>query len=220
MKFVSRTKNYQGLVVTAINVTSAVILTLFILSNLMVSSYSKFILTTPQAATYSVHYPRVAIVFGGGVTPDKQPTDIIKNRLDTAAELYGKGVVDRILVSGDNRFVDYNEPQVMQRYLEDELLISSADIQQDNAGRSTYETCERAIKVFGLKEAVLVSQNSHLPRAIFLCRSFGLNAYGYPARADSIRLSQALRELGANLKAVFNVYVHGEKTILGAPITF
>ncbi len=220
MKKFFKVKDYQAIFVNFINILAAILLTFFVLSNLIVSSYSKFIKSTPEATTEIVHYPRVAIVFGGGVTLDKQPTDIIKQRLETAAELYERGAVDRILVSGDNRFVNYNEPLVMQRYLEEELFISSSDIQQDNAGRSTYETCERAVKVFGLKEAVLISQNSHLPRALFLCRSFGLNAYGYPTRADSIRLSQALRELGANLKAVFNVYIHGEKTILGEPITF
>lgn len=192
----------------------------FVVCNAVVSSYSKYIITDQASVSSKMNIMRVAIVFGGGITVDKQPSEVVASRLDAAAKLYEDGVIDKILVSGDNRFIDYNEPLVMQSYLESSKQIPAYDIQQDNAGRSTYETCERAVKVFGLREAVLISQNSHLPRAIFLCRSFGMQAYGYPATDQSLRVSQSFRELGANIKAVFNVYGVGEKTVLGSEISF
>lgn len=198
---------------------AATFLSLFILSNFMVITQGKNIINDASEIESKLVGIRVGIVFGGGITLDLKPSDVVQSRLDAAIELYNSGAIDKLLVSGDNRFIDYNEPQAMQDYLL-ERGVPSYDIQQDNAGRSTYETCERAKKIFQLNEAVLISQNSHLPRAIFLCRSFGVQAYGYPSTNQHLRVSQSIRELGANVKAVFNVYVLGEKTVLGTPINF
>jgi len=162
---------------------------------------------------------KVALVLGGGVYGlNLQPTDVVQSRLDAAAELYFAGAIEKILVSGDNRHVDYNEPLVMQNYLHSTYDIPLSSIQQDNAGRSTYESCDRARNVFQLEEMIVVSQQSHLPRALYLCRSFGIEAYGYPATESHQRISQTLREFGANVKAVFNVHVIGEPTLYGDPI--
>ena len=161
---------------------------------------------------------RVAMVLGGGIGSDNWPTDVVVSRLDASVELFEQGAIDKIIVSGDNRFEDYNEPEVMRDYLVNGRGVPPEAIQMDNAGRSTYESCERAKHVFQLDQVVLVSQRSHLPRALYLCRSFGINALGYPASSDHSRLSQSLRELAANVKAVLNVYVLGEPTVLGEPI--
>lgn len=161
---------------------------------------------------------RVALVPGGGIGRDNKPTDVVQSRLDAAAALYFEGVAEKIIVSGDNRFTNYNEPQVMQDYLRSRFDIPLASIQQDNAGRSTYESCDRAKHVFKLDTLIFVSQRSHLPRALFLCRSFGIETYGFPTFTSHQRISQSLRELAANTKAVFNVYIKGESTLYGDPI--
>jgi vancomycin permeability regulator SanA len=161
----------------------------------------------------------VLLVLGGGVNSDSTPKELLKQRLEAAIYLYNKGGFRKIIASGDNRFAYYNEPAVMKSYLVNKGIPENA-IQEDFAGRSTYESCERAQKVFGLQRVVIVSQATHLARAIYLCKSFGLQAEGFAA-ADvaSINSSQRLRELLANVKAVLNVYVVGENTVLGEKIS-
>ncbi len=179
---------------------------------------SKFIIDEQLVPTLSSN-PTVAIVFGGGVSKDN-PLPLVKDRLDTAKELYNKGFINKILVSGDNRSLDYNEPAVMQKYLI-EKGVNINDVQPDYAGRSTYETCERANKIFGISTAILVSENTHLPRAIYLCRHFGIESYGVASDGESssgLQIGQRWREILARDKAVFNVNIYGERTILGDPI--
>ncbi len=165
----------------------------------------------------------VAIVFGGGVSPAGQPLPLLKLRLNTAAKLLHDGYVHKILLSGDNRYVDYNEPQAMLNY----LVATGIDVnklQMDSAGRTTFETCERAKKVFGIHKALLVSESTHLTRAVFLCRQFNIEAYGISSDTGDNRqgpqIGQRFREVLASSKAVFNAYVIGEKTILGPQIPF
>jgi vancomycin permeability regulator SanA len=162
---------------------------------------------------------RVGIVLGGGVGLDR-PSTIVQDRLDTAIELIDKNYIDVLLLSGDNSFVDYNEPQVMFDYLIQQG-VPSEKLQRDFAGRSTYATCERANKIFGVKSAILISQDTHLPRAIYLCRHFGTDAYGVIAESETLKRTwvyQRGREFLARGKAVFNAYIIGEDTILGEKI--
>lgn len=162
---------------------------------------------------------RVGIVFGGGVGIDR-PSTIVQDRLDTAKSLLDRGYVDVLLLSGDNSATDYNEPQVMYDYLIQQG-ISSDKLQRDFAGRSTYATCERASKIFGVSSAVLVSQDTHLPRAIYLCRHFDIDAYGVIAKTEVRKRTwvyQRVREALARVKASYNIYFIGEDTILGDPI--
>lgn len=161
--------------------------------------------------------PRVGIVFGGGIR-NNQPAPVLRNRLLAANELYNSGVIDKIVVSGDRDSDSYDEPTVMYEYLI-ELGVPADVITIDSAGYSTYETCERAHRVFGVHEAVAITQTGHLERAIYLCRSFDINTYGYAAeRAGSrLRVSQVIREIGSNIKAVFNILVYGERTVISEP---
>lgn len=163
---------------------------------------------------------RVGIVFGGGVT-DSQPLPLVRDRLDVAKDLLDRGYVYKLIVSGDNRALDYNEPTVMRNYLVNELGVAASDVQEDFAGRSTYETCDRAKKIFGLNTAFLISESTHLPRAIYLCRHFGIKAYGIKSDGQASRgpkIGQRWRELLARNKALFNTNVYGEQTVLGDPI--
>ncbi len=159
------------------------------------------------------------LVLGGGINSDATPRPLLEERLKAAAELYRGEKYDNIIVSGDNRFEGYDEPSVMKKYLVEEQGIDEAVIQEDFAGRSTYESCERAAKIFDIKEVVIISQRSHLPRAIFLCKQFGINATGYVANdVPGLAKSQQIREVAANVKAFINVYIVGEQTVLGEKI--
>lgn len=161
----------------------------------------------------------VAIVFGGGVGDDG-PLPLLKERLDTAKKLLDLGYVKMLILSGDNRTEMYNEPTAMYDYLLNQG-VSRNQMQEDFAGRSTYETCERAKKIFGLDNAVLISEETHLPRARFLCEHFGVKTFGLISEGTAtsgLKIGQNWREILARNKAILNVYLIGEETILGDPI--
>jgi vancomycin permeability regulator SanA len=134
-----------------------------------------------------------------------------------AAAALQHGDVQKLILSGDNRFENYDEPTAMKHYLVDTYHIDPAKLQSDFAGRSTYESCDRAQRVFGQHRLVLISAESHLPRAIYLCRHLGVEAYGLASHLEADNATR--REALARVKAVYNIYVHGEPTIYGAKVS-
>jgi SanA protein len=158
---------------------------------------------------------RMVIVFGAGVYKGL-PTPMLADRVVAAVELYKAGVVDKLLVSGDNRTVDYNEPAVMRRVAL-EMGVPDADIVPDYAGRSTYDTCYRAKAIFGVNEAILVTQRFHLDRAVMICQGLGLQSVGFVADQRDYRNVwwNELRELPATLNAIAEVYITKPRPVLG-----
>jgi len=163
----------------------------------------------------------VAIVFGAGLLRDGTPTLVLRDRVETAAELYRAGKVQKLLLSGDNRYEYYNEPQSMYDYGIRLGLPDSAMV-MDYAGRRTYDTCLRAKEIFGVTDAVLVTQAYHLDRALLTCDALGLNVQGvaadrsrYPGRAFA---SWWLRELPATTQALWDLYIQPPSdVVLGQP---
>ncbi len=125
---------------------------------------------------------RVAIVFGAGIYENKAPTPYLRWRIETAVKLYKAGRVQKILMSGDNSTVEHNEPFVMSNYAK-KLGVPDKDLAKDYAGFNTYDTCYRAWAVFEVKEAILVTQGYHLPRAVVTCQRQGLNVIGVAAQS-------------------------------------
>ena len=162
---------------------------------------------------------RAAIVFGAGLRRDGSPTGVLRDRVQQAANLYFAGKVEKLLMSGDNRFVEYNEPEAMRQFAL-ELGVPDEDIVRDFAGRSTYETCYRATAIFGLNQAILVTQKFHLPRAIFLCNMLGLDGIGVEANllpyGGRTLFWWNARELLATLNAYVDV-VRRPLPVLGTP---
>ncbi len=163
---------------------------------------------------------RVAIVFGAGLHRDGRPTLILRDRVRTAAELYFAGKVQVLLFSGDNRFAYYNEPAAMRDYALS-LGVPDEAIVLDYAGRRTYDTCYRAKAIFGVQEALLVTQGFHLPRALFICRHFGIQAEGVPADLSYYRRSSRLiwniRENLATIGAFWDIFIRKPLPVLGKP---
>jgi vancomycin permeability regulator SanA len=161
---------------------------------------------------------RAAIVFGAGLQRDSSPTPILRDRVAAAAELYFTGKVEKLLMSGDNRFIYYNEPEAMRQYAL-QLGVPSEAIVLDYAGRRTYDTCYRAKAIFGLAEVILVTQSFHLPRALYTCNRLGLDAIGIPADLQPYRKIATLvwntRELLATLAALWDVNVSHPVPVLG-----
>ena len=163
---------------------------------------------------------RVAVVFGAGLRRDGTPTPILRDRVETAADLYFSGKVEKILMSGDNRFLEYNEPASMRQYALS-LGVPDEAIVLDYAGRRTYDTCYRAKAIFGVESTLLVTQKFHLPRALFLCNMLGVTASGVEANNLNYRnvflLIWNVREQLATAAAFLDLYVDKPSPILGLP---
>jgi SanA protein len=196
----------------------------FAFSGLLLLTISRLITGLYASShTYSVEdVPprRVAIVFGAGLWRDGSPTPILQDRVATAAELYFAGKVEKLLLSGDNRFVDYNEPEAMRQYARS-LGVPDEALVLDYAGRRTYDTCYRAAAIFGVSEAILVTQAFHLPRAIYLCNHLSVEGIGVEADRRIYRRSSMLywnvRELLATVNALWEVHVLHPLPVLGDP---
>jgi SanA protein len=161
-----------------------------------------------------------AIIFGAGLTRSGQPTAILRDRVETGAQLYFAGKAQKLLMSGDNRTLNYNEPEAMRQYAM-QLGVPSEAIVLDYAGRRTYDTCYRAKAIFGLDSVLLVTQAFHLPRALFLCNAFGLKASGVEANNHHywppLLLIWNIREQLATVGAFVDVYVSRPLPVLGSP---
>lgn len=180
---------------------------------LIVSTSDKYILTLqdqPEA--------QVALVLGAGLRRDGSPTAILRDRVQSAVELYRAGKVSKLLMSGDNSYIDYNEPGAMREYAIS-LGVPDGDIVLDYAGRRTYDSCFRAKHIFGVKSLITVTQSFHIPRATYICRSLGIEATGYTANnlyyRKSSRLYWNIREIPAMLVAAIEVLITHPLPILG-----
>jgi SanA protein len=162
---------------------------------------------------------RVAIIFGAGLRYDGSPTAMLRDRVLTGAALYFSGKVEKLLMSGDNRFIEYNEPEAMRQFA---LSVGVPDeaIVLDYAGRRTYDTCYRAKAIFGLDRALLVTQDFHLPRALFLCNKLGVETYGVEAAHcywTGAPFVWNVREQLATVAAFLDLYVNSPPLVLGDP---
>lgn len=163
---------------------------------------------------------RAAIIFGAGLRRDGTPTAVLRDRVETGVNLYFDGKVEKLLMSGDNSLVEYNEPEAMRQYAIS-LGVPEQDIVLDYAGRRTYDTCYRAKSIFGLESALLVTQKFHLPRALFLCNVLGVKATGVEADNNyylkRTRFFWSVREQFATFTAFMDVFVDKPTPILGQP---
>lgn len=162
----------------------------------------------------------VALVLGAGLRRDGSPTAVLRDRVETAATLYMAGKVQVLLLSGDNRFVNYNEPAAMQGYAE-ALGVPTTALVADYAGRRTYDSCYRARAIFGVERVIVVTQAFHLPRAVYTCRTLGLDAVGVAADRRQYRplshLYWSLREMLATARALLDVHWLRPTPVLGRP---
>jgi SanA protein len=163
----------------------------------------------------------VAIVFGAGYWPNGMISLILRERLDAAIALYRTGQVDKLLFSGTNHIVEYNEPAKMLEYALDQG-VPREDIVLDYAGRRTYDTCYRARDIFQLTSATLVTQGYHLPRAMETCNTLGVDVVGYSANLYEHQgyylIRYRLREIPALWRAWWDLYVAHPRPILGDPL--
>lgn len=163
-------------------------------------STSRFIYNSTDALPKA----EVALVPGASVASNGTLSPVLKERADTAAGLYEAGTVSKILVTGDNSTLQYDEVYPVGKYLQ-ALGIPQKDIFLDYAGFDTYSSMYRARDVFGVTSVLVVSQRYHLPRAVFIARSLGLAAYGVDASSGEKYLAYSLREIPASIKAALDL---------------
>ena len=158
------------------------------------------------------------LVLGCGVW-EETPSPLLSDRLDAAVKLYHAGAAPKVLVSGDHGRKDYNEVSVMRKYLIDRG-VPSEDVFMDHAGFSTYETMYRASDVFGVRKALVVTQEYHLYRALYDASAFGIEADGAMATGH-VFASQTLwnmREAVARVKDFIWCIFKPEPTYRGEKI--
>jgi vancomycin permeability regulator SanA len=160
----------------------------------------------------------VALVLGAQVYPDGTPSPFLAARLEIARQLYADGKVRAILVSGDHMHWEYNEPGAMLLWLLDHG-VPTEKVVLDHAGFDTYDSCARAYHVFGVRQAIVVTQMYHLPRAVALCRKLGVDASGVGDETmkqfHGPWRTGAVREYGAADKAAFDVLSGHDPVYLG-----
>lgn len=143
---------------------------------------------------------RPILVMGAGVVDNAEPSNILAFRLEAARELAEHNPDSPLIMTGDHLEDNYNEVQVMKDYLV-AAGIDSQRIYLDHMGLSTYDSLYRYKKVIGADQVVIVSQAYHLPRALFLAKSMGIEALAYPATDYQIgNLQRQLREIFARVK--------------------
>lgn len=158
------------------------------------------------------------IVLGAGIW-DGEPSPMLEDRLLQGIELYQMGVAPKIIMSGDHGSVDHDEVGVMKRYAIN-WGVPSEDIFMDHAGFSTYDTMYRARDVFQAQKVVIVTQEYHLYRAVYIANQLGLEAYGVNSnpRPYSGQIFREIREILARDKDYFMCIFKPYPMYLGDPI--
>jgi len=162
---------------------------------------------------------QAAIVPGAYVSPDGRLCDMLADRVSTAVDLYRAGKVKKILMTGDHGRASYDEVNSMRRFAE-EMGVPTGDIFMDHAGFSTYESMYRARDVFQVDSAVIVTQDFHLPRAVYIARELGIDAVGLSADRHVYAGAEVYeyREIPARIKAFLQVKAGARPTFLGPAI--
>lgn len=181
----------------------------FTIINLSARRYMLSIESVPLAHT--------AIVLGAAIMEDGTPTQIFKDRINTAAALYKAGKVKNILITGDDGSRSHNEVNPAREYLLTKG-VSSEDIFLDHAGFDTYSSMYRAKEVFYVGSAIICTQSFHLPRSIYIARRLGIDAYGVASDQHEYFFRNNVREVLADVKALFNLIIAREPKYLGEPI--
>lgn len=191
----------------------------------VVAACNIWVLSSCSGRLYSdveaVPHTRVAVMLGTNPkTKTGKMNYFYKHRIDAAVKLYQNGKIDRILISGDNSHKTYSEPDAMK----DDLVaagVPDSVIYLDYAGFSTYDSMVRAKEVFGLSEFMVVSQDFHNRRAVYIARQNGIDAIGFNVRNTLFRkwrIKMELREILARVKAVGEVVMNKKPHFLGEPI--
>lgn len=186
--------------------------------NAIVKGTTKDQILTPEEAA-SLADVDCILVLGCGVRADGSPSDMLHDRLRRAMEVYQLGGSAKLLMTGDHGRENYDEVDVMKSFAV-ETGVPSADVFMDHAGFSTYESMYRAKEIFQAKKVIIITQEYHLYRAIYIAESLGLEAYGVAAdyRTYSGQRARDVREILARVKDFGTSLFKPKPTYLGEAI--
>ena len=187
------------------------------INGIVKGSAKKQILTPNEAARLTD--VDCILVLGCGVRADGSPSDMLYDRLRRGVELYEAGAAPKLLMTGDHGREDYNEVDVMKSFAVD-AGIASEDVFMDHAGFSTYESMYRAKEIFQAKKIIIVTQEYHLYRAIYIAERLGMEAYGVASdyRTYSGQTARDVREILARVKDFGTSLFKPKPTYLGDAI--
>lgn len=156
-----------------------------------------------------IPYNEVGIVLGtSNKNKDGGENKFFKERMETAANLYKKGKVNKLIVSGSNSSQYYNEPKMMAAALV-EMGVPIDSILLDTEGNRTINSIENCKNVFALSKFTIVTQQFHGYRALFICKYYQLDAQ--VMRTKRLPLKESgnvrLREFFARIKAFSDLYL-------------
>ncbi len=174
--------------------------------------------STQKQMTSEMENADCILVLGAGIRNNK-PTPMLNDRLEQAISLYNEKKAPKIIMSGDHGKADYNEVGVMKKFTMDKGVPSS-DIFMDHAGFSTYESLYRAKEIFQAKKIIIVTQDYHLYRALYIANQLGLEAVGVASnpREYSGQTMRDIREVAARCKDFITCIFKPEPTYLGDTI--
>lgn len=186
--------------------------------NAMVKNTTKNNILTPEEAAQLQDVDCI-LVLGCGIHDDGSPSDMLHDRLRRSVELYELGTAPKLLMSGDHGREGYDEVDAMKTFAV-EAGIAPENVFMDHAGFSTYESMYRAKEIFQAKKIVIVTQEYHLYRAIYIAEALGMEAYGVSSNYRNYRNQDAMdtREVLARVKDVFSCIFKPEPTYLGEAI--
>ena len=179
-----------------LGIAAAAVVLFFLVTNcIMLFSTQKRVLTLSDLSDIEEYKDSfdVIIILGAGVRPGGVPSDMLRDRLEVGNELYFAGYAGKILMSGDHMSPDYDEVSVMKKYAT-EAGVEQGAVYLDHAGLSTYDSIWRLAHIFDAKKVLIVTQSYHLPRALYLAKAFGIDAYGLSADLRSYR-GQTYRDI-------------------------
>ncbi len=160
------------------------------------------------------------LVLGCLVRDNGVPSDMLYDRIRMGVELYNTGAAPKIIMSGDHGRTDYDEVDAMKKTAV-EMGVTSSDIFKDHAGFSTYESVYRAKEIFGADKIIIVSQEYHLYRALYIAEKLGIEAYGVASdyRTYYGSASREVREILARNKDVISCLIKAKPTYLGESVS-
>jgi vancomycin permeability regulator SanA len=148
------------------------------------------------------------LVLGAGVRADGTPSHMLEDRLRGAVALYEAGVSDVLLLSGDNSGEDYDEVSAMVKYCLEHGVPENA-IVRDDIGFSTSESVYNTVRTLGYRDILVVTQEYHLYRAMYMIKRMGADADGFATdyRAYSMQIKRDVREYVARCKDFLKVNI-------------
>ena len=193
------------------------ITTLAVINSIVKLSTGKQIISSEEAA--NLEDVDCILVLGCFVKDDGRPSDMLHDRLTRGIELYDLGAAPKLLMSGDHGREEYDEVAAMKQFAID-AGIPSGDVFMDHAGFSTYESIYRAKEIFQANKILIVTQEYHLYRALYIANQLGVEAYGVSSDYHTYvgQFMRDFREMLARVKDCATCIFKPEPTYLGDAI--